>query len=146
MSRRILNIPVAAVLAAGAAAVSSTASDPASATPLAGAFALGATATTGLLPVWWYREWGSGYAPPPYYRDYRSYPRYYRSDYDGDYDAPPRTYRYGYDYEYAYDRYPAYRYPRYGSGAAAYCASRYLSWDPDTGTFIGYDGLRHPCP
>ncbi len=27
----------------------------------------------------------------------------------------------------------------------AYCASKYRSFDPRTGTYLGYDGLRHPC-
>jgi hypothetical protein len=34
-----------------------------------------------------------------------------------------------------------------GGGAAdpAYCAQRYRSYDPASGTYLGYDGLRHPC-
>jgi len=35
--------------------------------------------------------------------------------------------------------------PRY-SEAVAYCAQRYRSYDPVSQTFLGYDGLRHPCP
>jgi hypothetical protein len=31
-------------------------------------------------------------------------------------------------------------------GGAGYCAQRYRSYDPRSGTFLGYDGLRHPCP
>jgi hypothetical protein len=31
-------------------------------------------------------------------------------------------------------------------GGAAYCAQRYRSYDPQSGTYLGYDGLRHPCP
>jgi hypothetical protein len=27
----------------------------------------------------------------------------------------------------------------------AYCASKYRSFDPATGTFMGYDGIRRPC-
>jgi len=27
-----------------------------------------------------------------------------------------------------------------------YCAQRYRSYDPASGTFLGYDGARHPCP
>jgi hypothetical protein len=27
----------------------------------------------------------------------------------------------------------------------AYCASKYRSFDPASGTYLGYDGLRHPC-
>ncbi len=26
------------------------------------------------------------------------------------------------------------------------CAQTYRSFEPDTGLFTGYDGLRHPCP
>jgi hypothetical protein len=35
--------------------------------------------------------------------------------------------------------------PVYG-GNAAYCAQRYRSYDPASGTYLGFDGLRHPCP
>lgn len=35
--------------------------------------------------------------------------------------------------------------PNYGSDWHAYCASKYRSYDPRTGTFLGYDGRRHPC-
>jgi hypothetical protein len=27
-----------------------------------------------------------------------------------------------------------------------YCGQRYRSYDPASGTYLGYDGLRHPCP
>jgi hypothetical protein len=27
----------------------------------------------------------------------------------------------------------------------AYCASKYRSFDPRSGTYLGYDGYRHPC-
>jgi hypothetical protein len=30
-------------------------------------------------------------------------------------------------------------------GDASYCAQRYRSFDPRSGTFMGYDGRRHPC-
>jgi len=33
-----------------------------------------------------------------------------------------------------------------GGDAVAYCMQRYRSYDPGSGTFLGYDGLRHPCP
>ena len=36
--------------------------------------------------------------------------------------------------------------PVYGSNTAAYCAQRYRSYDPASGTYLGFDGLRHPCP
>ena len=28
---------------------------------------------------------------------------------------------------------------------SAYCAQQYRSYDPASGTYLGYDGLRHPC-
>ena len=31
-------------------------------------------------------------------------------------------------------------------GDVDYCAQRYRSYDPASGTYLGYDGLRHPCP
>ena len=36
--------------------------------------------------------------------------------------------------------------PDAGGDSAAYCAQRYRSYDPASGTYLGYDGLRHPCP
>ena len=31
-------------------------------------------------------------------------------------------------------------------GGDAYCVRTYRSYDPASGTYLGYDGLRHPCP
>ena len=39
--------------------------------------------------------------------------------------------------------------PVYGvqdPNTVAYCTRRYRSYDPASGTFLGNDGLRHPCP
>jgi hypothetical protein len=40
--------------------------------------------------------------------------------------------------------------PAYGApppeDAVAYCSQRFRSYDPASGTYLGYDGLRHPCP
>ena len=36
--------------------------------------------------------------------------------------------------------------PPVGDDAVAYCMQRYKSYDPASGTYLGYDGLRHPCP
>ena len=33
-----------------------------------------------------------------------------------------------------------------GGGDVAYCQQRYKSYDPASGTYLGYDGQRHPCP
>lgn len=30
--------------------------------------------------------------------------------------------------------------------AVAYCMRRFKSYDPRSGTYLGYDGYRHPCP
>lgn len=41
---------------------------------------------------------------------------------------------------------PPYYGPAYGpDGWDAYCFSRYRSYDPYSGTYMGYDGFRHPC-
>jgi len=41
---------------------------------------------------------------------------------------------------------PAYYGPGYAnSDWIAYCSSKYRSFDPASGTYLGYDGLRHPC-
>lgn len=81
----------------------------------------------------------------------------------------PHRYRhYGYGYGYGYG-YPDYGDGYYDDSAAAgivglaagalvgsalshrsygggYCASRFRSYDPRSGTYLGYDGRRHPCP
>ncbi len=36
--------------------------------------------------------------------------------------------------------------PVYGGNAASYCAQRYRSYDPASGTYLGYDGVRRACP
>lgn len=62
---------------------------------------------------------GSALAAPYYYGS----PYYGSSYYDDGYYAAPS-----------------------GGGSVAYCMQRYRSYDPGSGTFLGYDGLRHPCP
>jgi hypothetical protein len=36
--------------------------------------------------------------------------------------------------------------PPVAANSVAACAQRYRSYDPTTQTFLGFDGLRHPCP
>ena len=71
--------------------------------------------------------------------------------------AGPRYYGYGSGYgssSYYYDRPytygPArsvYAAPAYdGDDAVSYCLSRFRSYDPRSGTYLGFDGYRHPCP
>jgi hypothetical protein len=66
------------------------------------------------------------YGPGPYYYPY--YPRPY-------YAPAPAGY-------YA----PGYYSPQSGEGAIAYCSRRFRSYNPSTGTYLGTDGYRHPCP
>jgi hypothetical protein len=33
-----------------------------------------------------------------------------------------------------------------GGDDAAYCIQRFRSYDPQSGTYLGSDGYRHPCP
>jgi hypothetical protein len=44
---------------------------------------------------------------------------------------------YGYDYGYA---------PGAVVVEGSDCEQRFRSYDPASGTYLGYDGLRHPCP
>ena len=70
--------------------------------------------------------------------------------------AAATTPYWGPDY-YAYDYYPGYAYgPAYAyvpapgpvvtGGAVAYCEAHFRSYDPTTGTYLGYDGQYHHCP
>jgi hypothetical protein len=47
-----------------------------------------------------------------------------------------------------YDAYAAYNGDDTGidADAVAYCTQRFRSYDPASGTYLGYDGLRHACP
>jgi hypothetical protein len=42
--------------------------------------------------------------------------------------------------------YPPYAYYPPAGVAIASCARRFKSYDPYSMTYLGYDGLRHPCP
>jgi hypothetical protein len=67
------------------------------------------------------------------------------------------SYYYGAPYDYSYGYYGD---PDYyddaavvavapapvGDDAVAYCMQTYQSYDPASGTYLGLDGLRHPCP
>lgn len=41
---------------------------------------------------------------------------------------------------------PAPVYAAPDADGVAYCMQRFQSYDPQSGTYLGYDGLRHPCP
>jgi hypothetical protein len=53
---------------------------------------------------------------------------------------------YGYDDSYYYDDDPGYVESGPSSADVAYCSQRFKSYNPASGTYLGYDGLRHPCP
>jgi hypothetical protein len=63
----------------------------------------------------------------------------YGSDY-GYYDDP-------YSDPYSYDDAVVAAAPApVGGDDVAYCMQTYRSYDPASGTYLGYDGQRHPCP
>lgn len=80
---------------------------------------------------------------PGYYNSYGGYP------YGG---YPYGGYGYGgYGYDTYYAQPPAVVVApgpvvAQGGGDVAWCQSRYRSYNPSTGTFLGYDGQNHPCP
>lgn len=47
---------------------------------------------------------------------------------------------------YPYPAYDAPPPPPNEGDAVAYCEQRFKSYDPSSGTYLGYDGDRHPCP
>jgi BA14K-like protein len=61
---------------------------------------------------------------------------------------PYGYYRYGgYDPGYnGYDSAYGYAAPYAGGSQVDYCQQRFRSYDPGSGTYLGFDGLRHPCP
>ena len=55
----------------------------------------------------------------------------------------------GYGPGYGYSGYdPGYGYaaPYAGGDQVGYCQQRFRSYDPASGTYLGFDALRHPCP
>jgi hypothetical protein len=63
------------------------------------------------------------------------------------YDYAPGYYGYGYDPGYSYGYAAPGGYVAAAPGEdVAYCAQRFRSYDPASGTYLGYDGYRHPCP
>jgi hypothetical protein len=54
----------------------------------------------------------------------------------------------GYGYDSGYNNgnsgYSSYGYDQ--NNYANYCAQRFRSYDPSTGTYLGYDRIRHSCP
>jgi hypothetical protein len=118
---------------------------------VAGAIVGGAIAAT---QPWNYGYYGGPYDAYAYDPGYGYAPGY---SYDLGYSSGP-VYSYGPGAAYAYAPGPSYSAapgPSYSAapgpstsvgGDDSYCRQRFRSYDPASGTYLGYDGLRHPCP
>jgi hypothetical protein len=86
-----------------------------------------------------YYAYGPGYPAPAYGPGYGYEDDGYvaSSGYADDGYGP--EYAQGPDEEYAQG-------PAPGGNAQSYCASRFRSYDPRSGTYLGFDGVRHSCP
>jgi hypothetical protein len=140
-----------ALLAAGACSLAV----PAGAAPITAPLSLQNAAMSSVETVQWRRRgwgWGPGIAAGLIIGGAIA-----ASQYPYGYGYYGGGYPYGYGYGYGYAPAPVYApppvaygpapgYAAGGGDAAAYCSQRYRSYDPASGTFLGYDGLRHPCP
>jgi hypothetical protein len=150
--RSISTKPLAAILAAAALTVAGAPAQAAPAGPRA-AQGIAAAADTGSAPLVRVQQINPYYHQPGSGRGYRG------------------AYRGGHRNYYRGNRYYRHRHHDNDAGAAVaggiigmalgamiagsaaqnsnsvqYCASRYRSYDPRSGTYLGYDGYRHPCP
>jgi hypothetical protein len=60
--------------------------------------------------------------------------------------GPGYGYAPGYAYAPGYEYAPGYDQGYTGGNEVAYCQQRFRSYDPGSGTYLGFDGVRHPCP
>jgi BA14K-like protein len=141
-----MKVPLKLLAAAAFAVGASGFAVPAGAAPITAPSSLQNAASAPVESVQWRRwGWGPGLAAGAiiggaiaasrpwygydYYDDYAYSPGY-------SYYAAP-TYSYGPGYTYSYsDR----------GDDDAYCSQRFRSYDPASGTYLGYDGRRHSCP
>ena len=144
MSNHVKRLAVALSCAAAIALTANTAS----ATPATHALALKNAAPSDIETVRWGWGWGlGGFAAGAIIGGALAAPYYYGRPY------------YPYGYYPAYAPYPAYPAPYpapyppqvyyqapVGGGDVGYCQQKYRSYDPRSGTYLGLDGLRHPCP
>ena len=153
MSKPMLTLAATAFVAAGIVSFAGAAS----ALPVADGFAVKQAAPMNVESVQWRgrgwggrgwggRGWGGAGAGfvagallggaligPGYYGYYGPGPYYYGP---GPYYAPGPNYA-------DPGPYPA---DPAGGDPVAYCMQRFKSYDPSSGTYLGYDGMRHPCP
>jgi hypothetical protein len=116
MSNRLLALSAAAVIPASVAAISNVAS----ATPVADALAIENAAGSDVQTVQWIGPWSWGWSAGGYY--YTPAPVY---------TVPVPTYAVPVPVD---------------ADAIAYCARRYRTYDPDTGTYVGRNGVIRSCP
>jgi hypothetical protein len=83
----------------------------------------------GYSPGYSYSSSGYSYGPSPAPKYGYSAPSYSNSDYS----SPGSAYAYSPGYSTA-------------GNSSSYCQQRFRSYDPASGTYLGYDGKRHPCP
>ena len=152
----------AALLCSAGIALTATS---ASAMPATHALALKSAAPGGIESVRWRGGWGwglggfaagaiiGGALASPYYYGGGGYPYGYYPAYPAygyGYPPPPPAYYGGPAYGGPAYGGPAYGGPAYagpaGGGDVSYCRQRFKSYDPATGTYLGLDGQRHPCP
>jgi hypothetical protein len=123
MSNRLVALSAAAMIAACTAAVSNVAS----ATPVADALAIKNAAGSDVQAVQWIGPWSWGWGAGGYY--YTPAPVY---------TVPVPGYTVPV---------PGYAVPApVDADAIAYCARRYRTYDPDTGTYVGRHGVVRSCP
>jgi BA14K-like protein len=151
MSRFMRTFAATALVAATVVSLAGTAS----ALPVAAGLALENAAPSNVEQVrWGGRGWGgagAGFVAGALLGGALLAPRYYGGGpyyYGGGPYYAPRTY---------YAPAPYYADPGYqdpgpysadptGGDPVAYCMQRYRSYDARSGTYLGFDGLRHPCP
>ena len=138
MTNRLPTLAVAALFAMSIAPFANVAS----AMPVADALAIKNAAPTNIETVQWRgRGYGRGYYGRGYGRGagWGVGAGLLGGAIIGGMLAAPYYYGPGPYYDPGYD-------PGYGGDAVAYCMQRFKSYDPRSGTYLGNDGFRHPCP
>ena len=118
------------------ASASATMVEPAAAAPIGQPVAIARPASDLTTPVYWRGGWGWG--PGAFVGGLAA------GAIIGGAIAAPYYYGSPYYYPPGYAPVPAYAPPP--GDAVSYCMQRYRSYDPNSGTFLGKDGRRHPCP
>jgi hypothetical protein len=165
-----MNMPAKLFAVALLAAGTCSMAVPAGAAPITAPLSLQNTGMSSVETVQWRRGWrgrgGWGWGPGiaaglivggaiaasqyPYGYGYGYAPYGYGDGYGYGYAPAPGYAAPGYAAPgYAAPGYaaPGYAGPGYAGGdAVAYCSQRFRSYDPASGTYLGYDNQRHPCP